>query len=132
MINLEKCSFLQTELIFLGFLISGNELKMDPSKVEAVFNWPLTTTPSEVTSYNGMCNFYRKFIRNFSVVCSPMINTIKEGRKCVFSWTKEANDLFGCLKKNILDQPILVLLDFYKKFIVECDVSNKAIGGVLS
>ena len=50
----------------------------------------------------------------------------------MFSWTKEANDSFECLKKKIADQPILVLLDLYKLFIVECDASDKAIGGVLS
>ena len=71
-----------------------------------------------------MCNFYRKFIRNFSGVCASMINTIKGGRKCVFSWTKEVNDSFKCLKKNIIDQPILVLPNFYKFFTVEYDVSN--------
>ena len=61
-----------------------------------------------------------------------MINTIKGGRKCVFSWTKEANDSFEFQKKKIVDQPILVLPNFYKLFTIECDASNKAIGGVLS
>ena len=79
-----------------------------------------------------MCSFYRKFIRNFSGVCAPMINTIKGGRKCVFSSTKEANDSFECLKRKIVDQPILVLPNFYKLFIVEYDASNKGTGGVLS
>ena len=132
MINLEKCSFLQHELIFLGFVISGGELKMDPSKVEAILNWPPPTTPLEVKSFHGMCSFYRKFIRNFSGVCAPMIDIIKGGKKCVFSWTKEANDSFECLKRKIADQLVLVLPDFYKLFIVECDASNKEIGGVLS
>lgn len=132
MINLEKCSFLQTELIFLGFVILGGELKMDPSKVEAILNWPSPTTPSEVNSFHGMCSFYRKFIRNFGGLYAPMINTIKGGRKSVFSWTKEANDSFEFLKRKIVDQPILVLLEFYNFFTVECDASNKAIGGVLS
>ena len=50
----------------------------------------------------------------------------------MFSWTKEANDSFECLKKKILDQRVLVLLDFYTLFTIVCDASNKAIGGALS
>ncbi|XP_059067542.1 uncharacterized protein LOC131858346 [Cryptomeria japonica] len=131
-INLEKCSFMQEELVFLGFVISKGSLKMDPSKVEAILNWPAPTTATEVKSFHGLCSFYRKFIRNFSGICAPLIDTIKGGRKCVFQWTKEANESFELLKKKISEQPVLVLPDFYKVFVVECDASNKAIGGVLS
>ncbi|XP_057849726.2 uncharacterized protein LOC131060503 [Cryptomeria japonica] len=131
-INLEKCSFLQEELVFLGFVISTGSLKMDPSKVEAILNWPAPTTATEVKSFHGLCSFYRKFIRNFSGICAPLMDTIKGGRKCVFQWTKEANESFELLKRKISEQPVLVLPDFYKVFVVECDASNKAIGGVLS
>ncbi|XP_059067545.1 uncharacterized protein LOC131858349 [Cryptomeria japonica] len=131
-INLEKCSFMQDELVFLGFVISKGSLKMDPSKVEAILNWPAPTTATEVKSFHRLCSFYRKFIGNFSGICAPLIDTIKGGRKCVFQWTKEANESFELLKKKISEQPVLVLPDFYKVFVVECDASNKAIGGVLS
>ena len=40
LVNMKKCSFMKTELIYLGFVISANELKMDPEKVEVIKNWP--------------------------------------------------------------------------------------------
>ncbi|XP_057851724.1 uncharacterized protein LOC131061888 [Cryptomeria japonica] len=104
---------------------------MDPSKVEAILSWPAPTNAIEVKSFNGLCSFYRKFIRNFSGICAPLIETIKGGRKCVFVWTNEASRSFETLKRKIAELPTLVLLDFHKFFVVECDASNRAIGGVL-
>jgi hypothetical protein len=49
-----------------------------------------------------------------------------------FHWTKEAEKSFNLLKKKIMEQPILVLLDFSKTFQVKCDTSGFAIGAVLS
>jgi hypothetical protein len=40
LINLKKSSFMKTELIYLGFFISSNELNMDPEKVKAIKEWP--------------------------------------------------------------------------------------------
>lgn len=100
-VNLEKCSFLQEELVFLGFMISKGSLKMDPTKLEAILNWPPPTSTTEVKNFHGLCSFYRKFNRNFSGICTPIINTIKGGRKCVFEWSKEANESFELLKKKI-------------------------------
>jgi len=99
-INLDKCVFLQEELIFLGFVISKASLKMDPSKVTAILNWPSPTTASEVRSFHVLCSFYRKFIRGFSGICAPLIDTIKGGKKCVFVWTNEASKAFELLKKK--------------------------------
>jgi len=46
LINLKKCSFMKNELIYLGFVISEDGLKMDPEKVQAIISWP---TPRNVS-----------------------------------------------------------------------------------
>lgn len=113
-VNLDKCFFLQEELVFLGFVVSKSNLRMDPSKVEAILNWPTPRSASEVKSFHGLASFYRKFIRNFSGVSAPMIDTIKGGRKCQFSWNDEANKSFEYLKTKIVEQPILISLIFIR------------------
>lgn len=132
MINLDKCLFMQEEIIYLGFVISQGEFKMDQEKVSAILSWPTPKTMNDVWSFHGLETFYRKFIRGFSHVCAPMLDTIKGGQKCRFSWTKEADDSFETLKKKVAEQPVLALPDFNKIFQVECDASHMAIGLVLS
>lgn len=47
-INLKKCLFLVTEISFLGFIIGHNAVKMDPTKILAISEWPEPTTAREI------------------------------------------------------------------------------------
>jgi hypothetical protein len=87
LINVKKPSFMRTELIYLGFVISADELKMDPEKVNTIKNWPSPKNVFEVQSFHGLASFYRKFIRNFNGISSPMMDTLKKRHKS-FHWTK--------------------------------------------
>jgi hypothetical protein len=131
LINLKKSYFMKTKLIYLGFVISSNELKMDPNKVREIKEWLSPRKIFEVRSFHGLASFYRKFIRNFSGICAPMMDIVKKKHK-YFNWIEEAKKSFKVLKKKITKQPILVLLDFGKIFQVRCDASGIAIGAVLS
>jgi hypothetical protein len=78
---LKKCSFMQTELIYLGFVISANELKMDLEKVDVIRKWPSPRNVFEVRSFHGLASFYRKFIRNFSGISAAMMDTVRKRHK---------------------------------------------------
>jgi hypothetical protein len=84
-----------------------------------------------VRSFHGLASFYRKFIRNFSGISVPMMDTVKKRQKS-FHWTEEAKKSFNLLKRKITEQPILVLSDFQKTFQVKCNASGFEIGAVLS
>ena len=115
LINMKKCSFMKTELIYLGFVISANELRMDPDKVEVIKNWPSPRNIFEVRSFHGLASFYQKFIRNFSGISAVMMDTVKKRHK-YFHWTEEDENNFNLLKRKITERPILVLPDFQKTF----------------
>jgi hypothetical protein len=131
LINLKKSSFMKKELIYLGFLISLNELKMDPEKVKEIRDWPSPKNIFEVRSFHGLAIFYRKFIGNFSGIYAPMMDTVKKIHK-YFHWMEEEKKIFKLLKEKITGQPVLGLPDFSKTFQVRCDTSGLVIGAVLS
>ena len=125
-INLQKCTFMKEELIYLGFLISKEELKMDQEKVKAILEWPSPKSIFEVRSFHSFAIFYRKFIRNFSGISAPIIETTKKDKQ-PFVWTEEAERSFQLLKKKIAEKLVLVLPNFTKAFQVKCDSSGVAI-----
>jgi hypothetical protein len=104
---------------------------MDPEKVKAIKEWSSLRNIFEVRRFHGLASFYRKFIRNFSGIYAPMMDTVKKRHK-YFHWTEEVEKIFKLLKEKITEQPVLVLPDFSKKFQVRCDASGFAIGVVLS
>ena len=84
-----------------------------------------------VRSFHGLASFYRMFIKNFSQICAPLIDTFK-GSKHPFKWTEATNRKFKLLKKKITKNPILDFPSFDKVFQVETDVSGTTVGAVLS
>jgi hypothetical protein len=54
---------------------------MDLEKVKAIRDWPSPKSIFGVRSFHGLASFYRKFIRNFSGICAPMMDTVKKRHK---------------------------------------------------
>ena len=73
----------------MGFVISAEGLKMDLEKIKAIIEWPSPRSVFEVRSFHVLASFYRKFIRNFSKINAPIIDTINKDRQ-PFKWIAEA------------------------------------------
>ena len=78
LINLKKCNFVKKELVYLGFVVSAEGLKMDLEKVKAILEWPTPWSTTEVRSFHGLVSFYRKFVNGFSSICGPLAETMRE------------------------------------------------------
>ena len=99
--------------------------------MRAIKEWPSPRSVFEVIFFHGLARFYRKFIRNFSSICAPILDTIKKEHE-YFDWKEEAEKGFRVLKEKITEQPILILPNFRNTFQVKCDANGVAIGAVLS
>eukprot|EP00253_Pinus_taeda_P024060 PITA_24060 len=100
---------------------------MDPENIVAIVNWPSPKILFEVCSFHGLASFYRKFIRNFSEICTPMLDTIKKANQ-PFRWTDVEKRSFQLLKRRITERQILRLLDFENLFqyvMQQCKLNHK-------
>ncbi|KAL4007989.1 hypothetical protein ACER0C_001841 [Sarotherodon galilaeus] len=126
----EKCEFHVQSVSFLGFLVEQGRLRADPAKVKAVVEWPEPKNQKAVQKFLGFANFYRRFIRNFSKVVSPLTHLTSPKQQ--FLWLPAAQRAFDQLKRLFSSAPVLIQADLTQPFIVEVDASDSGVGAVLS
>ena len=129
-VKAEKCEFHRPSVTFLGFVLAEGEIRMDPEKISAVANWTTPCSRREVQRFLGFANFYRKFIRNYSSVASPLHDLTSPHRP--FVWSPDCEAAFQGLKRSFTTAPVLALPDPSQQFVVEVDASDVGIGAVLS
>ncbi|KAL9256840.1 Retrovirus-related Pol polyprotein from transposon 17.6-like protein [Drosera capensis] len=125
----EKCSFARQEVNFLGHVIKDGNLFMEEGKVRTIQEWEPPTKVSELRSFLGLANYYRRFIEGYSAIVSPLTDLLKKDKAWV--WTEACHNAFGELKRVVSSEPVLSLADHSKPFEVHTDASDFAIGGVL-
>ena len=112
----EKCLFTQLKVEYLGLILSQGQVTMDPVKVSGVQDWPIPRNVTEVKSFLGFINFYRRFIKDFSHIAKPLNQLTKVNVS--WSWMPDGleQSAFDELKQLITSTPILVLPDQTKRF----------------
>jgi hypothetical protein len=130
-LDIDKCEFEVQSTKYLGFIIeAGKGLRMDPAKIKAVQDWRAPTSAKGVLGFLGFANFYRRFIRDFSRIATPLYGLVKKNAN--FNWSKEACKAFERLKQAFIEAPILAQFDPDHKTVLETDSSGYCSGGVLS
>ena len=130
-----KCHFFQREIQYLGHIVNANGIGTDPKKIEAIRDWPQPITVSDVRSFLGFTNYYRKFIEGYATIARPL-NILVSGenagkKKALIQWNQDCEVAFQALKKKCMETPILAYADYNKPFKLHTDASGIGLGAVL-
>ncbi|GJW82741.1 putative reverse transcriptase domain-containing protein [Tanacetum coccineum] len=125
-----KCDFWLDSVQFLGHVIDSSGDHVDPAKIEAIKkNWAAPTTPTEVRQFLGLAGYYRRFIKEFSLISKPLTKLTQKNKPYVCGDDEE--EAFQTLKLKLCSAPILSLPEGSEDFVVYCDASLKGFGAVL-
>ena len=125
-----KCKFLQTQVTYLGHVVSAQGVSPDPEKTSQIESWPMPQSAKDVQRFLGLANYYRRFIKSFATIAKPLHRLTEKG--VAFSWTPECENSFNLLKTQLTSAPTLTLPDWSRPFILDTDASDTGIGAVLS
>ena len=121
-----KCHFVKPKVEYLGHVVSAEGLKPNPAKIRAVQEFPVPTNATGVKAFLGLCNYYRRFIKGFAQIASPLNKLTSKNVK--FEWTPACQTSFDCLKNALVSAPVLAYPDFELPFHLYVDASQTGIG----
>ncbi|GJT90109.1 DNA-directed DNA polymerase [Tanacetum coccineum] len=128
-LNWEKFHFMVREGIVLGHKISRAGIEVDRAKIDVIAKLPYPTNVKGVRSFLGHAGFYRRFIKDFSMISKPMTQLLMKDAK--FDFSDDCKKAFNILKEKLTTAPIIISPDWNTPFELMCDASDFAVGAVL-
>lgn len=123
-----KCAFGVSSISYLGHVITVAGVAMDLAKVQAVRDWPQPQSVLAVRGFSAWQATTANSSANYGTIAAPLTALLKkEG----FLWSDDATSAFQALKTAVTSAAVLILPDFSKPFVVECDASSHGFGAVL-
>ncbi|GJS53893.1 reverse transcriptase domain-containing protein [Tanacetum coccineum] len=128
-LNWEKCHFMVKEGIVLGHKISGKGIKVDKAKIDVITKLPYPMNVKGVRSFLGHAGFYRRFIKDFSMISKPMTQLLMKDVK--FDFFEDCKKAFNKLKEKLTTTPIIISPDWNVPFESMCDAIDFVVGPIL-
>ena len=128
-----KCSFFQSEIVYLAHHVSRRGILLSRENVRAMQEFPMPKTYTQVRMFCGLAGHYRRFIKGFANIGHPLYDVLgKEVKMGPVDLPPEAWEAVNVLKGKVQSTPVLVFPDFNKPFLLETDASKEGLGAVLS
>ncbi len=128
-LNPNKCKFRQSQVSYVGHLMTDEGCKPDPEKVAAIAEMPVPTDTAAVHRFLGMLTYLGKFIDNLSEITAPLRELLHDNVH--WHWDHPQQQAFDKLKSMVMSPPILTFYDVYKPVVITCDASQFGLGCAL-
>jgi hypothetical protein len=133
-----KCQFGVTEVGFLGIVNSPDQIGMVSDSISTIKDWRTPESVLEVQVLLRITNFYRRFIRKYVMVTTPIsellkkVETSRTPKHLKWEWTRDAELVFRKFTRAFTDAPILTYVDQAKPIVLQSNASSFAIAGILN
>ena len=127
--NPEKCKFCMTEVTYLGHKLTGEGVKPDQSKVDAILNMPAPNDKQGVQRLLGMVNYLTKFIPGTAEINTPLRELLK--KNVPWHWTEKHQSAFDKIKEILSTSQVLRFYDVAKPVVLQTDASKRGLGAAL-
>jgi len=124
-----KCSFNQPELEFLGHVVGSDGIKVDPKKTAVVRDWAVPQNISELRSFLGLTNYFRRFVQGYANLVGSLTNLLR--KDVPFVWSADCQAAFDGVKLALTTAPVLVMPDYEKPFELIADACGFGVGAAL-
>lgn len=128
-LSAEKCKIAQTSVKFLGHIISGDGISVDPDRVEAISNMKEPTNTTELRRLLGVFTYINKFISHYQEITYPLRQLLSAD--VCWVWENEHKEAFKTLQKALTTVPVLRFFEPGKPIVLSVDASSYATGAVL-
>ena len=132
-LKLAKCFFFKDTVDYLGHVIRPGKLAVAVKNTDSLRSALPPTTQTELRSFLGLCNVYRRFVPGFAKIAEPLNHLLKKGEGPKLGpLTKEQLLAFEALREKLLQPPILALPRREGRYVLDTDASDGQIGCCLS
>ena len=128
-VNKAKSEFFVDRIQFLGHVLTSEGYCPSEAKIMGISEFAVPKNIKQVRRFNGLANFYRKFVPHLSEIQIPLTKLTKKGVD--FNWTEECQTAFDEIKSSILHASQLRYPDINDEFVLTTDASGTAIGAAL-
>jgi hypothetical protein len=129
-LNSKKSQFATDHCRYLGHIITAEGCKPDPDRLSAIATYPMCKDVTELRRFLGICNYFRRYIMNYSKITHCLTRLLQKDAKWV--WTDEHTNAFETVRNMLINAPILAYPDFTKTMHITTDASTVSIGYYLS
>jgi len=130
--NPKKCRLAMTQCSYLGHTVGSGVVRPEVAKTQAIKDFAIPVTKTDVRAFLGLAGYYRRFIPDFATLAAPLSDLTRKLAPARVSWSPECGETFKALKKSLGTSPLLRNPDFSRPFVLQTDASERGLGAVLS